>query len=468
MHWKTLFIVLSLSLQLSAISMTTMAQTVESLYDIYQAASKNDPIIRAAQAQLRSQKEVANAARGLLLPQISARYSITDTKSQASLSTSIASNSDFRQEGWSIAATQTLFNLGTWYNFKSSKKLSRRAEAEFQKNQQELVYRTIDAYLQVLRAYENLSSAMAEEAAIAQQLDQTQQRYDVGLVAITDVHESRAAYDLAKVGRLTQEGALSIAYEGLTLLTNQDHSRIAQISEKLPILQPEPANKHAWVILAKKHSPELKSNLEGVKASEYHYRAAKSQHWPILTARISKNNFKGSGSIGGTVVPSGGKNEQEVISLNLQIPIFSGGTVSANRRKAYANFEAAKEGLLGLERSIQQQTRANYLGLMMNIQQVAARKQSIISATSALESTKSGYDAGTRNIVDVLNVQRNLFSARRDYATARFDYILSYIELKKITGLLSPADIDWINQWLENRPATLVEARKALNEENNH
>lgn len=436
---------------------TPPAFASETLFNIYQAAVENDPVIKAAEATLRSEQEIAEGSKALLLPQIGAQISTSNTEEKLAALGSSVSAADYNRKGWQVTATQALFDLGAWYQFKGGSKLSSKARTNFAESQQGLIARTIEAYFQVLRAYENLESSLAEEAAIKQQLDQTQQRFDVGLVAITDVHESQAAYDLAKVARLTNEGALSISYEALGILTGNSHYQIAKVSEELPIIAPTPSDRDSWVNMAKEGNLQLMAARDATQASEYAYRSAKAEHYPTLSAGISKSDYDLE-----DVTGLEGTQESETVGITLNIPIFTGGAISANRRKAAADYDVAKESLNGLERTIVQQTRAQHIALMTNIQQVAARKQSIVSAQSALEATEAGYNVGTRNIVDVLNVQRNLYNAERNYANARFDYVQSRVELKKAAGLLSPADIDTINRWLEDKPATLNEALRSL------
>lgn len=435
--------------------------SIETLTDIYRLAVESDPSLQAASAKLRSDKELKNIARAKLLPQIGIEYSTTDIKQEGGFSTTKA---DYNQEGWQLALQQSLFDLNKWYQFKSSGHLSNKAQADFANSQQTLIEQVIKSYLNVLRTYENLSSSLAEEASIKQQLEQSQQRYDVGLVAIADVHESQAAYDTAKVSLIANMGALNIAYESLGILTGRTHQKVALFSNDLPITPPQPNDINSWVNAAKEKNIQLQAAEDAVTTSKYNYKAAASSHLPTVTATISKNEYDVTPYSGIAVNDPTITNQS--LSLKVQMPIFSGGGVSANRRKAFADYDQAKQTMNGLERSIVQQTRAQYISLITQIQQVAARKQSIVSAQSAFEAIQAGYDVGTRNVLDVLNVQRSLYLAKRNYATAKFDYIESWVALKKAAGLLNPNDITAIDQWLmQDNPATLEQARKVLEKE---
>lgn len=448
-------------------SALTANSYADNLKTIYEAAVENDPVMRAAEAQYRSQVETSNIARGALLPQIrfnaGATYADNDqevTKAPDPL-TELTGTS--RTKGTNLSAgvtlTQQLLNLNSWYTFKGSKLVSQQAELEFIQNQQDLVRRTVTAYFAVLRAQSNLASSIAEEKAVKQQLDQMQQRFDVGLVAITDVNEAQAAYDMANVGLLANKGYLQIAYQALSVLTNQAHDKLDSLNEQFPVTVPEPADMDAWVNMSVENNPSLQVAKHSVTIAEYRAKAAKANHYPViaLNAGITKSENDGdregynvdlaANTITQETRAYGNEAQNASIGINLTVPLYSGGTISAQRRQAYAEYDMARESVTGNERSITQQTRSQFIAALTNMQTVSARKQAIVSAKSALDAIQAGYNVGTRNIVDVLNAQRNLFAAERDYANSRYDYILSIVELKYLAGTLSTEDIDLLNQW---------------------
>ncbi|NRB39002.1 MAG: TolC family protein, partial [Pseudomonadales bacterium] len=274
-------------------------------------------------------------------------------------------------------------------------------------------------------------------------------RFDVGLVAITDVHESRAIYDLAKVSRLTNEGVVETSYEGLTVLTGRIYSQIQPLTKTIPITRPFPSERSAWLELAFRGNYDLKTARLTTEAAKYKSDSAKAKHYPTLSASLGHQvSITESSGADGFDSAFDGTNTTDAISIKLQVPIYFGGGISANRRKSYAEFDQARETLAAAERGITQQIRASHIAVLTSIQEVAARKQSITSAQSAVDAIQAGYNYGTRNIVDVLNAQRNLFSSQRDHANARYDYILRLLELKQAAGVLTPADIAGLNQWI--------------------
>lgn len=454
----------SVLLACSAWSFTALS---DNLADVYQAAVENDPMMRAAEAEYRSQFENKNIARGALLPQLSldASYGYADQDTEVKkpsdeFNKAMGTKNTYGTQ-WSVGLTltQQLLNINSWYNFKSGKELSKQAEIKFIDNQQDLINRTVQAYFEVLRAHSNLSSSIAEEKAMKQQLDQMQQRFDVGLVAITDVNEAQAAYDMANVGLIANQGNLQIAYQALSVLTGKTYDTIDILAEDFPVVSPEPADMQEWVNKSLQNNPKILLAESGVSAAEYQAKAAKASHYPVLAlqGKISTSATKGKQEYGSDAVTNLGiekKSKSEIeqdnwsVGLGLSMPLYSGGAVGAKRRQAYAQYDMAKENTVGTERVVTQQTRSQFIAALTTMQTVSARKQAIVSAESALDAIQSGYDVGTRNIVDVLNAQRNLFAAQRDYHNARYDYINSMIELKYLAGILSPEDINHLSEWL--------------------
>lgn len=454
--------IITASVLLLGTTFASLSSHAEDLQDIYQAAVENDPIMRAARAELRAGQENKKIARAALLPQLRFNASISkndsesETQTDDPVSSALATSSvDSTSESLGLTLSQQIFNLNSWYSFKSGSLSSRQAELEFINNQQELMRRTASAYFEVLRANNNLASSLAEEKAMKQQLDQMQQRFDVGLVAITDVHEARAAYDLARVNRISQEGNLKIAYEALTVLTGSSHSQLATLSDNFPISEPEPAGVDEWVNTAQANNVELKSARSSVEIAEYRAKASQANHYPVLALTGNYNESTSDGerlaidsSLLNTRREFETDSDSKSIALTLSVPLYSGGGVGAQRRQAWARYESARENMIGTQRSITQQTRSQYIAVLTQIQKVAAHQQAIVSAQSALDAIQAGYNVGTRNIVDVLNAQRNLFAAQRDYGNSRYDYILTMLDLKYVAGTLTPDDLEALNNWV--------------------
>ena len=435
----------------------------DTLLDIYEMALKNDPVLKAAQASYRAGQEAEVQGRSALLPQVGAQavYGETDLEQQTSRifslgGTNIPSNTDQdvngEREDCYLTLSQNIFNVPAWFSFQQGKELSLQAETQFAADQQDLVLRTVEAYTNVLRAIDNLKASQAEEAAFQRQLEQTQQRFEVGLIAITDVHEARAAYDLAVVNRLSDEGALGVSYELLSVLTGQPHHNLWLLDENFPVVDPQPVTPEEWVDLAVNGNFELKTAEYAAEAALQASQSLRAAHLPKITGNLNWQNTHDDGRDHDNLLNQRLNNSADVegtsFTINFDMPLYAGGYISSQRRESYERYNVARDTYTSVMRNTVQATRSLHIAVVTDVQRVLARKQSIVSAQSALDATTAGYEVGTRNVVDVLNAQQVLYRAIRDYANTRFDYVLRLIRLRKQGGMLGPEDIQALNRWL--------------------
>lgn len=441
------------------LSLGSSSLFAESLSNIYELALRNDATLKAAEATYRANLETENIARSALLPQISGAYSYSynDTEAEQGpnplrgTTVPFTADTEVDTKTVGLSLSQNIFDLPSWFSFKAGKSVSQQAQAQLAADQQNLIIRVADAYFNVLRAYENLEAVRAEERAAKRQLEQTQQRFDVGLIAITDVHEARAVYDNTVAQRLSFEANLGTSYETLSVFTGQSHNEISRLNAEFPIADPVPGDRSEWVDFALKNNHSLKAAIFGMTSAQRTAQSKRSEHLPSLTGSI---NYTDSDTENDTTIDGFGQfknddsSESTVYRVDLNIPIFSGGGVSASRRQAHEKYNAAVQQKISTQRQVVQQTRSLHLTVATDVQRVKARKQNIVSAQSALDATKAGYEVGTRNIVDVLQSQRSLFAAIRDYANARFDYVINMLKLKQQAGTLSPDDIYNLDKWL--------------------
>ncbi|MET0377556.1 MAG: TolC family outer membrane protein [Spongiibacteraceae bacterium] len=439
----------------------------DTLRDIYDLALKNDPKLRAAAATFRANQETEVQARSRLLPQVGADASYGWTHREQEAQGVIAgagavfdfrpgdqrSELDARDRTWGVSLSQPLLDLPAWFSFQSGKELSKQAEAQFAYEQQDVIVRVAQAYFAVLRAGDNLRASLAEERATKRQFDQTQKRFDVGLIAITDVHEARAAFDSTIAQRLIDEGDVARAYEALTALTGQSHTNLWVLNKDFPVTEPVPAARDEWVDFALKNNYALKAAFYGMAAAGENAEAKRMEHLPKITGNLSyqDDSLRGDQDYSPASIFATDPDADTTTSaamLKLTVPIFTGGYTSSARRQAAEQYNTALERRIETERSTVQATRSQHIAVSTDIQRVKARSQSIISAQSAVDATSAGYEVGTRNVVDVLVAQRTLYNNARDYANARYDYVLDTLKLKQQAGTLTPQDIADLDTWL--------------------
>ena len=423
----------------------------ENILDIYNEALENDPTYRAAEYSYLADQQILVQGRAALLPSI--------TLSGSTNWNEYYQNDELQQEYNSFSTnarvSQPLFRLDTWFNFKRSKSLTNAAEADFAFEQQNLLLRTAELYFGVLRAVDNLNASISEEKAIKKQLDQAQQRYEVGLSAITGVQEAQLAYDLSKASRISNEGNLFSSREALNALIGREIFSLNELGDEIEISEPFPNSKEKWVEMALKNNFQLKSAYLQRDAAKSNARSAASNHLPKIDivgsgSESETNQFNYEGfSINGQGIPVPAVTGRRNYSIQLSMPLFQGGAVNSRRKQAYSQYNQADENTLFTERRIIQEVRSQFSNVVTLVANVTAQKQAVVSATSALEATQVGYKVGTRNIVDLLQAEKNLYSAEKNLANAKYDYILANLRLALAAGTIEPNDIIEINSLLK-------------------
>ena len=441
--------------------------SADKLGEIYELARANDAQLKSLKAQFLANSESRNLGRAALLPQVNVNFEFTNTNTDT-ISENLdfdrdtgdfspmegSTNTDLDRYGYQISLNQALFDLPAWFNFQAGEKISQRAEASFAADQQDLIERVVETYFGVLRAQDTLQASQARERAFERHLEQTRQRFEVGLTAITDVHEARAAYDLARAGRIVDENNVNVALEQLSVLTGSYHSNLYLLSEEFSVEKPVPEMRKDWVDFALKNNFRLRAARFAEQAARQTAKAHKAEHLPSIRGMLAYSDFETEGDLDRHPpsifdINPGNEEERELIQLRVELPLYSGGALSASRRQAAQNYIAALENRINLMRNIVTDTRSLHMTVISDVERVAARRQSITSSQSALDATTAGYEVGTRNIVDVLDAQNTLFAAKRDYANARYDYINHRFRLKNRAGILKPEDIYRLESYLE-------------------
>lgn len=430
----------------------------DDLHTIYELAIANDPQIGAAEASYMARREIVTQSRAQLLPfaQITGNTShgrrfspqpFVDTNpTSATFGEVIASHgptSRFNNHGFTASVSQAIFDVTRFFQWRQARNVEAQAAAQFAAQQQELIVRVAEAYFNILEAQDRLSSSQAEREAVERQLEQVRQRFDVGLVAITDVLESTAAYDSSSVTVIEAEGAQDISFERLLRLTGRSYGTIAGLSQDFPVEHPEPRDEEAWVQAALQNNFDLKAAREAVRSAEKQVHISRAGHYPTIGAQASYNH-----SVSGGGDFFGSKNNSTNLSLQMTIPVFSGLSTRSRTKESAYRLEETQRNFDLTQRTTVETTRNLYSAINTDVARVRARLRAIESSQSALDATETGYEVGTRNIVDVLIAQQRLFAAQFQYASARYQYIMDTLRLKQIVGSLSPQDITDLNQFI--------------------
>jgi outer membrane protein len=446
---------------------------ISDLIGIYEKALRNDPQIREADANRLANRESKPQALAALLPQVDAGGSYTKGDSEGSsvntdlsipgdetsglVQTTRTTKRDTTDRSWDITLRQTVFRWDQWATLKRADAQVAQAEADYQAAQQDLIQRTAQRYFDVLAAQDTVDSAQATLDAFSRQLEQADKRFEVGLIAITDVQETRAAHDQAAASVIQAKRALATAQELLRELTGEPFSGLAPPVDDLPLKTPDPKNEEQWVTSALEQNLRVISARLATDIAKQDVRVARSGHLPTVdvVARHSDQNVSGdidvqAGVLGSTSrSPADQTGEGDSIGIEVNFPIYSGGGTSSRVRQRVYLHRAARERLERASRETERATRDAYLGVLSEISRVQALKQAVASSQTALQATEAGFEVGTRTTVDVLDSRRRLFEAQTNYSRSRYDYLLNVLQLQLATGTLNRGDLEEINGWLK-------------------
>lgn len=429
----------------SALLLICTAARSADLMEVYARAEANDPLFRQAQAAYQASLEEKPQARAQLMPLVSLNASTVSHNQDISTSSAFGAGGevDFNTHGYSLDISQPVFHYDRFLALKQADSQILTAQAEMDAAQQDLMVRIAERYFQVLAAVDNLDFARAEKTALAQQLEQAQQRFEAGLVAITDVQEAQAGYDRAVASEILALNLLDNSRESVREVTGEYFEDLAALGVNMELVSPQPDVIEDWTAKSQDQNLRVIASKHALETAQQTIDIEKSGHLPTLDIVANKDYNTSGGRFGSTQV------HDTAVGLQLNVPLFQGGLVNSRTRQARANYDQARERLEQEYRSAQRLTREGFLGVLSGISQVKALQQSVISSETALEATVAGFEAGTRTSVDVVDAQRSLIQARRDLSRARYDYLLNTLRLKQAAGSLSPSDLEHINGWLE-------------------
>jgi outer membrane protein len=435
--------------------MVSPAVMAVDLIGVHDLALKSDPRLQAAEYRRQATAENKTQAWANLLPQLGA----SGNWSKGNTKTTIP-DLDFTDErttadrNYGLRLQQSLYDQANYEQLDVARGQITQADAIYQAVFLDFLLRVSDSYFIVLTLIDGVTFAEAEELALKRQYEQAEQRFEVGLTAVTDVHEAKASYDNARARAIVARNNLADAKEELRVLTGQYFEEFDALQEVLPLVEPEPFDADKWVEIALSNNPTVLSSRAAVEIADSNMRLARTGHFPTLDLVATYNDFTNKKFVirDDFQQPIARTNlgvDDTTVSLQLNIPIYQGGAVSSRTRQARYLMDATGQDLDDVQRATVRETQNAFRAILAGIQEVQAFEQARISAESALEATQAGFEVGTRTIVDVLIAQQRKFQAQRDNSIARHAYILRHLRLKSIAGLLTSEDLRIVNQLLE-------------------
>jgi outer membrane protein len=449
-----------------ALACAMPAAHADDLLQIYQEARASDPTLAGAEATKLATDEFVDQARSQLLPQIGINLDFSRTRGGSNGETIVRDPLDPEGPGIPVNGvtttnyqrslgaqlTQSIVDISRWTALEASRYSAQAGSATYDAAQQQLLINVAQAYFDVLSALDALKFAQANEKALARQLEQAQQRFEVGLAAITDVNDAKAQHDQAVASVISNQNAVDTAREAVRRLTNKEPGEFKRLREDLPLDHPTPDDPAAWVDVALKQNPNLVASAYQVDASNADINTARAGHLPTLSGQLSYGRAPSWGDTtfaGGRFHESGDPKWGSTIGVTLTVPIFTGGYTSSRVRQAIYNRDFNQNQYEFTRREVEAATRNSFRSVIAGASEVEATRAAVVSAQSSVEATQAGYEVGTRTIVDVLISQQTLLQAQSSYSSARHQYVMTRLLLKQAAGVIEVSDLEAINAVLE-------------------
>jgi outer membrane protein len=444
-HWLT-------ALALSCAAGVAGAEDLQAVYD---HALSADPTMQQAEALHMATRETRTQAILNMLPL------------NASASKNWTGVASVRQSTPALANLNLQVNLFSWDNWVALKQASSivaQGEADYLAAREDLIARVAQVYFGVLGAQDTLAAQESALRSVTRQLEQAERRYEVGLIAITDVQIARAARDSGNAAVIAAKRALASSEEQLRAVTGEKYRQLSTPGDGMPLLAPEPASEDAWVTTALSQNANLVASRLSADIARDNYLTAIGGHLPQINASASRNWDLSNSNTTNVPNPLTGfsTNTKDIVwSVGVTVPLFSAGATQSRVRQTRYLWNASKAGFERTLRQTEQLARDSYQGVISQIAQVGALRQAVESNKISLQATEAGYEVGTKTAIDVLSARQLLVQAQTNYAQAKYGYLNNIIALRLAAGNLDRATIAQINGWLAEPAPPALESDPA-------
>lgn len=414
----------------------------DDLESIYELALQTDATLKQAYDNELATMELLPQARANLLPLIEFSWNTNYTNTNNPLL------DRYNSFLWGANLTTPLLNLASWFQYRQTDDLIKSAVATYEDTRQDLIVRVTNQYFTILSSLEDLIFARSERIAFSRQLDETKQKFNAGVIAITDVNVAQARYDNAIAQEIAAINALHNQQVIMGEITGIPAKNINILKYNISLHRPVPDDMEYWVKTALQQNYDLQAKRYDMAAAKVNISIQRAGHYPTLTATGGANKSR-------SVPPEPVVAATNTVGVTLNLPLFNSGKIISQTRQAAIQYDTSKEKEIQAQRNVMSNVRQAYRGVLTQISQVKALQQSVISNKSALDATSAAFQVGTRTIVDVLNAQSDLDRVQADLAKSKFTYIVESFKLKRYAGVIQDGDVQVINTWLQPPPKDL-------------
>ncbi|WP_330213757.1 TolC family outer membrane protein [Pseudomonas sp. Z18(2022)] len=411
------------------------------LLDAYDLALRNDPTFQAAIQEREAGEENRIIGRAGLLPNLSWSYNNSRNESEVTQSTAVGnvtSDRDYRSYASTLTLQQPLLDYEAYARYRQGAAQALFADERFRGKSQELAVRVLSAYSQALLAQERIELSRAQKRAYVERLQLNERLLKGGEGTRTDVLETQARLSLAQAEEIESLDTQDAALRELEAIVGQplQIEELAPLTRQFDIPPLEPNRFETWREMAMANNPELKSQHHALDVAEYEVERKRAGHLPKVSLYASSRQTSSDSESSYNQ-----KYDTNSVGIQVSLPLFAGGSVSASTRQAANQLSQAQYELDAQTAKTLIELRKQFNLNTSGAAKVRAYEMAVGSATALVTATRKSVTGGERVNLDVLDAEQQLFTARRDLADARHAYLLARIQLKYFAGLLSEQDL---------------------------
>ncbi|KPQ25542.1 MAG: outer membrane channel protein [Halomonas sp. HL-48] len=417
------------------------------LLDVYEMAKENDPRYQEEFYGKDATDERYYQARSTLLPQVN----LTATRTEISQDIVSSDNEEYESGSTSYPSTsygasieQSIYDYSRWAAFDKAKAEIKQAASELEVARQDLFLRVAERYFAALSLYETLTYLQSEKNEVQANLDDISARYNDGLVREVELLDAEARYQQVDAREMEVANELRDALEGLAEITGNPPNTLQPVTNELELERPDPDSVEAWEELSQERSPRLKAALLGTDVASEELKERRGGHLPTLDLNVNYESDDTEGSLFG----GGSEVESQDIAVTLNVPVYSGGSTSSSVREGETLINASDSRLERVTRELNREVRSGYQGILTSMSRERSLKKSLEASERVVESREVGVESGTTPVLDLLDAERDLFYARSELASARYDYLMSILSLKHAAGVINVDDLAQIDEML--------------------
>lgn len=415
------------------------AQSLSALLDLARAG---EPTYLSAKTNVQAAKARTDQALGAMLPQLSASGNTTanDRKYQTRNSPVPPAKDGYNSNAAQVSLTQPIWRYANIVGWQQAEAVAAQAEHQLAGAEQELFARLVTAWFDLLAARDAVAFTAQQAEALRRQWEIVRRGEELGAHSFPQVVDAKAKLDQALSDAVTAETDSQLKRAALEQLVGPlREQELPYMRGNAALTDLNAGHVEKWLETVELANPNILAAQQAYEAGGSEVRKQRAGHYPTLDVVASYG--KNSQAVGGFPGQAGYEITQGSVGLQLNIPIFSGGTQSAKVDEALAQKEKARLEIEAARRGAILAAKQAWFGWHGAYARAQAGAQAIKAARAALAVARLGTENGLKTELDLLQAEQQWRAGQRDFRKGRYDQVVAYVKLKAAAGMLTAGDV---------------------------